>query len=196
MAWAFFSCESGTALHFLTVREEKKTFGVKTDGSGQRSSFDQTIVPKPGLFSGEIPRTQLCSECSATPSASASRPSRTPRCPQIVSLGGANHRPWMRRGRTSARTRRFTVSRCGAASVAFGTQNRTGHLRFAITRDAFPVASRNPRQSRGFGQPRLPTLVCSRPPVPRSPRDAAKSAVPWLARRRCVTTPSLPTTVR
>ena len=62
-------------------------------------------------------RTQLCSECSATPSASASRPSRTPRCPQIVSLGGANHRPWMRRGRTSARTRRFTVSRCGAASA-------------------------------------------------------------------------------
>ena len=35
------------------------TFGRQTDWSGQRSSFDQTIVPKPGLFSGEIVASAL-----------------------------------------------------------------------------------------------------------------------------------------
>ena len=125
------------------------------------------------------------------PSASASRPSRTPRCPQIVSLGGANHRPWMRRGRRH---------QCAHATLhglalrrGFSARNRTGHHRVRSRGMRF-LSPREIPDSRGFGQPRLPTLVCSRPPVPRSPRDAAKSAAPWLARRRCVTTPSLPTT--
>ena len=140
-----------------------------------------------------VAHNRLCSATPPPPSASASRPSRTPRCPQIVSLGGANHRPWMRRGRRH---------QCAHATLhglalrrGFSARNRTGHHRVRSRGMRF-LSPREIPDSRGFGQPRLPTLVCSRPPVPRSPRDAAKSAVPWLARRRCVTTPSLPTTVR
>ena len=95
-----------------------------------------------------VAHNRLCSATPPPPSASASRPSRTPRCPQIVSLGGANHRPWMRRGRRhqcAHATLHGLALRRGFRRLR--RANRTGHLRFAITRDAFPIASRNPRQS-------------------------------------------------